>query len=124
MNDRFFIYAAAVAVIFLSSLFVIDQYAEGIVVPNTLFGFVVVFSGLTYILHAWLLRANERSPKAFITYFTGSISIKLFFTLIFLLVYLYFNRSEKWIVGLTTIVVYLTFTAMEVVSLYKKITSK
>jgi len=123
MMQGFYRPAALLTIILLIVLFLIDRYAHQIELPAVLYFFVLAFSALTAGIHNWLTRANERNPKLFVTYFLGSVSIKLFATLIFLVVYIFLNRDEKVAVGLGVFAIYASFTVIEIVSLYKKITS-
>lgn len=122
--NRFSVWAALMAVFIIAIFYTLDRGVESVTTPWVVYGFVVVFAVFTAVIHHILVRTNEKNPKLFITYFMGSISLKLFLTLIFLLLYIFFNPHEKIVVGIGVLVVYISFTAFETISLYNKLTAR
>lgn len=122
--QSFLFRALAVGAVLALAFFALDHFVERIYMPPVNYVFVVVFGVLTVRIHKWLLSANEKSPKLFVTYFMGSISVKLFLTLIALLIYIYINREERVEVALSFFVTYVAFTVLEVTALYNKMITK
>lgn len=122
--QTFLFRALAVGSVLALLFFVLDYFVDRIYMPPVNYIFVLIFGLLTVRIHKWLLDANEKSPKLFVTYFMGSISVKLFLTLIALFIYIYLNREERVEVALSFFVTYVTFTGLEVTTLYNKLRSE
>lgn len=100
-------------------LFGLDYYLPNVQIPMVSYIFLGLFTIITFLIHQWLVAANQKSPQQFVTFFMGSITLKLFFTVTLLFIYLYLNRAERVPVALSFMSTYLLFTVIEVVSLYK-----
>jgi hypothetical protein len=123
MKSRFQLYTAGLAIIIIAGLFAMEQVVATLSIPLAVYGFVIGFALLTAIIHNWLVSTNNKDPKLFVTYFMGALGIRLFATLIFMLVYLYFNQSEKVVFSISIMMVYFSFTVLEISSLYRKMIS-
>lgn len=122
MTKYFWFRTSFLAVFLWILLYVSARFSSTLNFPVVVYIFVGVFALLTIGIHNLLMSANEKSPQRFVTYFMGSVSAKLFLTLIFLLLYLYFNRDERVVVALSVFATYVVFTTLEVVSLYRFLT--
>jgi len=100
-------------------LFGLNHFLPNVQIPIISYIFLGLFAVITFLIHQWLIAANQKSPQQFVTFFMGSITLKLFFTVTLLFVYLYLNREERVPVALSFMSTYLLFTVIEVVSLYK-----
>jgi hypothetical protein len=100
-------------------LFGLNHFLPNVQIPIISYIFLGLFAVITFLIHQWLIAANQKSPRQFVTFFMGSITLKLFFTVTLLFVYLYLNREERVPVALSFMSTYLLFTVIEVVSLYK-----
>jgi hypothetical protein len=117
----FWIRTLLIAVTLSAFLFGFELVVARLSFPLAVYLFVWAFALLTIGIHNLLMSANEKSPQRFVTYFMGSVSVKLFSTLIFLFVYLYFNREDRIAVALSVFGTYVVFTALEVLTLYRKL---
>lgn len=82
-------------------------------VPILLFVATVVFGLLTYGIYRFLSKSNAENPKRFVSHFMGAIGIKLFASLILVVVYLMFGHQEsKMILALGVMFVYMTFNIL------------
>lgn len=102
-----------------SLLFFLDAWFLNTPLPGINYGFIILFAILTFIIHHYLLAVNKKSPRQFVTFFMGSITLKLFFTVGILFVYLYMNQDQSKPVALSFMFTYLLFTVIEIVSLFK-----
>ncbi len=105
-------------------LFAIGEWSANIEIPFVNYLFLLLFAAITFLIHQWLIAANRKSPRQFVTFFMGSITLKLFLTVTLLFVYIYLNRDERIPVALSFMGTYLLFTVIEVVSLYKLMTTR
>jgi hypothetical protein len=105
-------------------LFGLNYFLPNVQIPLVSYIFLGLFAVITYLIHQWLVAANQKSPQQFVTFFMGSITLKLFFTVTLLFVYLYLNREQRVPVALSFMSTYLLFTVIEVVSLYKLMVPK
>lgn len=112
------------AVVNAMVLFGLDYYIANVQIPIVSYLFLGLFAIITFLIHQWLIAANQKSPQQFVTFFMGSITLKLFLTVTVLFVYLYLNREERIPVALSFMSTYLLFTVIEVVSLYKLMTTR
>lgn len=106
------------------ALFGLNYFLTNAHIPLISYIFLGLFAIITFLIHQWLIAANQKSPQQFVTFFMGSITLKLFFTVTLLFVYLYLNREQRVPVALSFMTTYLLFTVIEVVSLYKLMVSK
>ena len=122
MTTSFWFRTSLMALVLWTLLYLSSLFSSNLDFPAVVYIFIGVFGLLTIGIHNLLMSANEKSPQRFVTYFMGSVSAKLFLTLIFLLLYLYFNRNERVVVALSVFGTYVVFTTLEVVSLYRFLT--
>ncbi len=122
MTKSFWFRTSFLALVLWTLLYLSALFSSNLSFPLVVYIFIGVFGLLTIGIHHLLMSANEKSPQRFVTYFMGSVSAKLFLTLIFLLLYLYFNREERVVVALSVFGTYVVFTTLEVVSLYRFLT--
>lgn len=106
------------------TLFGFNHLLPNVQIPLVSYIFLGLFAIITFLIHQWLVAANQKSPQQFVTFFMGSITLKLFFTVTLLFVYLYLNREQRVPVALSFMSTYLLFTVIEVVSLYKLMVPK
>jgi hypothetical protein len=105
-------------------LYGFNYFLPNVPIPLVSYLFLGLFALITLLIHRWLVAANNKSPQQFVTFFMGSITLKLFFTVTLLFVYLYLNREQRVPVALSFMSTYLLFTVIEVVSLYKLMVPK
>jgi len=84
----------------------------------------VYFPAFSLIMHAILTKKIDQRPQAFVTAFMGSMSAKLFISLILLLVVLYTNREIKIPFAILFMIFYAVFTILSTSVLFKKLRSK
>ncbi|MAC94460.1 MAG: hypothetical protein CMC96_03045 [Flavobacteriales bacterium] len=81
----------------------------------------VYFPLITLLIHSVLLKQINKRPQLFINYFMGSMTIKLFLSMILLLVVLYTQPDVRISFALIFMFMYLVYTALSVVVLFKKL---
>jgi hypothetical protein len=69
---------------------------------------------ITSVFHLGLLKSSEGKPQAFIRYYMGATTIKLFIHVIVLLVYCLLNRHDAARFIITFLIFYMAYTAWEV----------
>jgi hypothetical protein len=75
-----------------------------------LFYFVIV----TIIFHFGLLKSSEGKPQAFIRYYMGATTFKLFIHVVVILMYCLFNRNDAVRFIITFLIFYILYTVFEV----------
>jgi len=124
MSIPFGLQILAGAIINALVLLGLNNWTSGVRIPIICYVFVALFSLITFLIHQWLISANRKSPRQFVTFFMGSITLKLFFTVTLLFIYIFLNREERVPVALSFMGTYLLFTVLEVVSLYKLMSTR
>jgi len=81
---------------------------------------VVFFIIATATFHLGLLRAAAKSDQAFVRYFMGATGIKLFLYMIIMIVFATLFREQAIAFISNFFVLYLLYSAFEVVLIYKK----
>ena len=79
-------------------------------------GFFFVITGL---IHYFLLKASAKNPRRFPAYYMGGITLKLFISLIFIVVYAVSNRENAKFFLLAFFAIYLIYTTFETVLILK-----
>ncbi|TVR36453.1 MAG: hypothetical protein EA392_14980 [Cryomorphaceae bacterium] len=120
MKSAFLLRSMLVAFVNMAGLYGLNQLLVDHSVPAVSYYFVLGFWLLTVLLHTWLTGQGASRPQRFVSYFMGAITVKLFATLIFLLVYLLTVGEERIVVALSAFVTYVLFTALQVSTLYNR----
>ncbi|HEX5002130.1 MAG TPA: hypothetical protein VFW78_06515 [Bacteroidia bacterium] len=81
---------------------------------------VIFFIIATSAFHLGLLRAAAKSDQAFVRYFMGATGIKLFLYMIIMIVFATLFRDQAIAFISNFFVLYLLYSAFEVVLIYKK----
>jgi uncharacterized membrane protein HdeD (DUF308 family) len=81
--------------------------------PRVFYFIVLFFFIISASTHWWLTVKLKSNIRRFPAYFMGSTSIKLFSSLIFILLYAIKNPSEAKVFLITFFLIYLIFTAFE-----------
>ena len=103
----------------LIAMFLLQQPLD---LPVALYFSVVGFGALTFLLYRNILKANEKSPRRFVTAFMGSVSIKLLVTALVVGVLIYFDKAHKAQLAVGMMVIYVAYTVVLVRSLTNKLT--
>lgn len=75
------------------------------------------FVSVSLLVHFTLLKASDFRIAKFSTFFMGSITAKLFLYIIFLVIYVLFDKENAVVFLITFFVFYLLFTIFETISL-------
>ncbi len=81
----------------------------------------VYFIVLTILFHYGIVRTAKSRPQVFIRYYMGATTIKLLFHLGIIIFYSFFHRTEAVLFIITFMIMYLLFTAFEVMAVWRKI---
>lgn len=100
--------------------FVVIQLSE-LVWHNSYIVLYVYFPLITLLIHSVLLKQINKRSQLFINYFMGSMTVKLFLSMILLLVVLYTQPNVRVSFALIFMFMYLVYTALSVVVLFKKL---
>ncbi len=79
------------------------------------------FIVLTTLFHYGIVRTTQSRPQVFIRYYMGATTIKLLLHLGIIIFYSFFHRPEAVHFIITFMVMYLLFTAFEVMAVWRKI---
>jgi hypothetical protein len=75
---------------------------------------------ITVIFHYGLLRSSQGNPQAFVRYYMGATTLKLFIHVIVILMYSLFHKEQAVHFIVTFLVIYILYTAFEAVLAVKK----
>lgn len=100
--------------------FVVIQLSE-LVWHNSYIVLYVYFPLITLLIHSVLFKQINKRPQLFINYFMGSMTVKLFLSMVLLLVVLYTQPNVRVSFALIFMFMYLVYTALSIVVLFKKL---
>ena len=107
------------ALILIVGIYTLNNF--GIIdLPNVLYYVVVAIAAFTYFAYQHLLKVK---PKMFVNSFMGIIGIKMFASLVFLLIYIYLDPTQKYEVAFGLFAIYMVFNILLFTSI-KKINPK
>jgi len=109
---RLLIFTAVLSLIVYGLFTVLEQFYLPIV-PYL----IAFFASISALVHFILLKASNYRITKFSTFFMGSVTLKLFMYIIFLVVYVLFDRENAVPFLITFFVFYLAFTIFETISL-------
>jgi hypothetical protein len=75
---------------------------------------------LTWFVHNWLVKSIAKRPAQFVASFIGAISLKMLLSILVVGLLAYFNRPSIKIIGVSFIVYYFTYTALNIKFLLKE----
>lgn len=81
---------------------------------------VVYMALLTWFVHSWLVKSIAKRPAQFVASFIGAISLKMLLSILVVGLLAYFNRPSIKIIGVSFIVYYFTYTALNIKFLLKE----
>jgi putative effector of murein hydrolase LrgA (UPF0299 family) len=116
----FYVWLFIAAAVLLVGMFFLQQPLD---LPVALYFSVVGFGILTFLLYRNILKANEKSPRRFVTAFMGSVSIKLLLTALVVGILIYFDKPHKAQLAIGMMVIYVAYTFVLVRSLTNKLTN-
>jgi hypothetical protein len=119
ISKMFYVWLFMAASVLLIAMFLLQQPLD---LPVALYFSVVGFGALTFLLYRNILKANEKSPRRFVTAFMGSVSIKLLVTALVVGVLIYFDKAHKAQLAVGMMVIYVAYTVVLVRSLTNKLT--
>lgn len=119
ISKMFYVWLFIAGAVLLVTMFLLQQSLD---LPLALYFSIVGFGVLTFLLYRNILKANERSPRRFVTAFMGSVSIKLLLTALVVGVLIYFDKPHKAQLAIGMMVIYVVYTFVLVRSLTQKLT--
>lgn len=75
------------------------------------YGFLIL---ITLVSHVLIMKQLDKRPQLFVTYFMGSMTIKLFIALGLMLVVLWFNREDRVPLAIVFMVLYFAYTFLSI----------
>ena len=111
--SRLLIFAIVLSIVFfLSFHFILPQFYL-----NVFPWLILFFLSSTSIVHYILTKAGNQKITKFSTFFMASTSAKLFLHLIFIVLYVIFNKENAVVFLITFFILYVVFTFFETYSL-------
>lgn len=117
-TSRFILHLLGFTLVLFGLHFGAYALIEQLTWPYEVFFIYGYFVLLTLGMHLVLMAANRKSPQLFVNAFLGLMSGKMFMSLIIILLYLVLIKERPMAFGVNFLMLYLAFTAFEVVSLY------
>ncbi len=118
ISKMFYVWLVVVAAILLLSIFLLQNILN---LPIALYFSAIGFGVLTFLLYRNILKANEKSPRRFVTAFMGSVSVKLLLTALVVGVLVYFDKPHKAQIAVGMMVIYVAYTFVLVRSLTQEV---
>ncbi|MCD4747071.1 MAG: hypothetical protein K8R58_12310 [Bacteroidales bacterium] len=109
------IFSVIIAIIIYAVLFFLPDNFKTPALPYLFF----FFFALTLAVHYVLLKASEKKFSKFFNYFMLSTVVKLLIYFSVILLYVYINREDTIAFIITFFILYILFTAFEVISILK-----
>jgi hypothetical protein len=107
----------------IATFFAFDlRYQEG--PPVFLYIAYFMFAGLSILSHQQLLKAARSESSQFVTVYMGLTAVKMFLILTVLTIYLWFNKTHLFAVGVCYAGAYLLFLIIDTASLLKQLNKK
>ena len=79
------------------------------------------FSILTFLFHYGIVRTTQLRPQVFVRYYMGATTFKLLLHLGIIIIYSIFHREMAVHFIITFMIMYLLFTAFEVMAVWRNI---
>ncbi len=119
MKKFFLLIAALTAILIVAQYFIFDVLQ--IPFSNLYYIFYGYLFVITLLIHKLLSSQINKRPQAFVTYFMGAMSVKLFLSLIIMLFVLWFNREIKIQLAVVFMILYLAYTFLSVMTILPKL---
>lgn len=81
----------------------------------------IYFSIITFLFHYGIVRTTRLRPQVFVRYYMGATTFKLLLHLGIIIIYSIFHRPMAVHFIVTFMIMYLLFTAFEVMAVWRKI---
>lgn len=111
---KFSVTLALIFALNAAGAFAAAKLAERGDVPFSYWLSLIFIAALTYIVHRQLIAANEKRAQLFVTYFMGALTVKLFLSVILLVVVGLTAKDELAFTAVGYMIAYAVFTAAEV----------
>lgn len=93
-----------------------------VLIPLTLYIVIMAYTIMSILLYKNLSKSNRENPKRFVSSFMGAIGIKLFTSLIFLVLYLFLVKDDTRIpVTIGLFIIYMIFTVLLIRQIMREI---
>lgn len=116
---RFIISSLILSAILTGGMYGVFEFALNKPVTIGYYMIVVYFLCINSLVHYMLLKAGEKDPKQFVPKFMGAMGLKMFLSLIYIFAYVVLNENEVVYFAVTFLIMYFSYTALEIVSILK-----
>jgi len=119
LRNKAIVYLSGAAFMGLLSYFFFEIHL-GVSTPVFLYVSYIMFVVLSLVGHRLMLGASKKKESyQFVNTYLGITAVKMFLVLVVLTIYLYFNKTHLFQVGIFYALTYLIFLAIDVVLLLK-----
>lgn len=113
MKNKTFPTKSFVLAAFLMAVTFVLNISNTLGLPAIIYVLIMGYALLSIVLHKNLSKSNRENPKRFVSSFMGAVGIKLFASLIFLVLYLFIVRDDTRIpVTISLFIVYMAYTIL------------
>lgn len=123
-TTRFFLTLSVFSLIVYAILFNLQSSLP----PKAIFGDFYIIQLLIFAvtlgLHSGLMNAGKKSNQAFIRFFMGATAVRLFIYMAIMIIYALFNKEKAFGFILHFFILYLLYTAFEVVFTFRQFSGK
>lgn len=118
ISKMFYVWLVVAALAMLAACYFLQTPLN---LPIALYPAIIGFGVLSFLLFRNIIKANEKSPRRFVTAFMGSVTIKLLLTATVVGILIYFDKAHKTQIAVGMMVIYLVYTLVLVRSLTKSV---
>lgn len=121
ISKTFYVWLSIAGLAMLAACYFLQKPLD---LPVALYASIIGFGLLSFFLYRNILKANEKSPRRFVTAFMGAVTIKLLLTAAVVGILIYFDKPHKIQLAVGMMVIYLAYTIVLVRSLTKEMSSE
>jgi len=114
----------SVALLLSAATYIAFQQRYSELPPNFLYISYFMFAVLSILGHSQLTKVAQNKSPQFVTVYMGLTAVKMFLILSVLTIYLWFNKSHLFAVGILYAGAYLLYLILDTATLLKQLNSK
>lgn len=114
---KFLRYFLLITLLNVAGAWAVSHYLLHAAVPVAYWFSLAFIAILTLAIHRILIRANDKRPQLFVSFFMGALTIKLFFSAIILVAIGLIAQEQLTFTALAYLVAYMLYTAAEIADL-------
>lgn len=120
MNGKpFFLATVATAAVLFAVAMALQNFTA-LIIPTFLYGVILFYTILNFLLFQLLKKGHSISPARFVTYFQGAVGIKLMSSIALVFAGLYYCPENQNTLAIGVMIIYFLFTTVLVSYMLKE----